>query len=466
MIGIPLSGPVLDQIDLSGSDIEQANFSCSSLRDANLSGCLIRNARFQNADLEGADLSKCDLRGADFQRANLKGANFSGAILDGANLRREDLSGSFFSESSLVGCDFSHSLMRNCKVNDSVFDRASFYRASIDGMEGSGIYGWSCHFFEVNFSLSVIFGSSFRCCHFKEVDFSESSFVRTDFCESFMDEVNFSKVKATSCKFNDVNLRKSKFDESYMTNSSFEGARIASVSFEGAQLKSCDIGGVAFSDQELNPFLQHEMVRTGRPSIDVFSLAKTVSSQAIHPLDLNPRPDLMRFMEKSGIPHVVAMYLLDSIRSLQPSEMVNLMKSTFISFGGPDEWFARKLYDDLQYNGVPVFFFPETASFGEKLYSMMRRVNDYDRIVLICSEKSLNRKGVQYELEKVLEREAREGGDSRLIPISLDSFLFDEWKPDRSELKEEVVNRVVADFSDENKYSEQFYRLLSALKRS
>jgi len=42
-----------------------------------------------------------------------------------------------------------------------------------------------------------------------------------------------------------------------------------------------------------------------------------------------------------------------------------LLQSTFISYGGPDEAFARKLNDALEKRGVITFFFKDDAPPGE-----------------------------------------------------------------------------------------------------
>ena len=63
-----------------------------------------------------------------------------------------------------------------------------------------------------------------------------------------------------------------------------------------------------------------------------------------------------------------------------------------------------------------MFFFAEHAEPGEKLHRTMRKgVNEHDRLILICSMASLDRKGVLNELEEILTREARDGGASYLI---------------------------------------------------
>ena len=143
------------------------------------------------------------------------------------------------------------------------------------------------------------------------------------------------------------------------------------------------------------------------------------------------------------------------------------LASVFISYGGPDDAFARKLYHALKGKGVEVFFFPESAMPGEKLHrTMSQAVYDYDRVLLICSRSSLVRPGVLNELEQVLSREAREGGAELLMPVLLDDFALAEWVPERADLARQVRDRVAADFrnaSIDSEFVKQLDRVLIAL---
>jgi DNA-binding NarL/FixJ family response regulator len=144
--------------------------------------------------------------------------------------------------------------------------------------------------------------------------------------------------------------------------------------------------------------------------------------------------------------------------------------SVFISYGGPDEDFAASLYYELNKRGVNVSFFKEHATGGQKLHRLMREnININDRVVLICSKSSLNRPGVLNELEEALAREAREGGASILIPISIDNYLFRGWLPKPPELAKAIRDRVVVDFkgamNDRRIFKKATSRLLKALER-
>lgn len=127
----------------------------------------------------------------------------------------------------------------------------------------------------------------------------------------------------------------------------------------------------------------------------------------------------------------------------------NLFLSALISYGGPDEAAATALDKFLRSRGVTTWFFPNDSIPGDKLHRVMSTVvGSYDRTILLCSKASLNRPGVQNELERVLEREAREGGASLLIPVSIDRYVFNEWNPKDRDRAEQLRTRVIMTFPE------------------
>ncbi len=119
-------------------------------------------------------------------------------------------------------------------------------------------------------------------------------------------------------------------------------------------------------------------------------------------------------------------------------------KTLFISYGGPDEPIVREINSALVRKGVKTWFFPNDAVPGQKLHRVMHdEVNNHDHVLLICSKHSLSRAGVLNELERVLEREAREGGSGILIPVTLDDFVYCDWKPPRPDIASQVRSRVI-----------------------
>lgn len=147
-----------------------------------------------------------------------------------------------------------------------------------------------------------------------------------------------------------------------------------------------------------------------------------------------------------------------------------MLQSIFISYGGPDTDFAQKLNDALLKNGVTTFFFAKDAIPGRKLHRLMREgVNQHDRVILVCSQASLDRPGVLNEVTETLQREARDGGKEYLIPITLDDYVFTGWKPEDAGLAQAIRDRVVANFQGANadpaKFNDGVLRLIAALKK-
>jgi hypothetical protein len=147
---------------------------------------------------------------------------------------------------------------------------------------------------------------------------------------------------------------------------------------------------------------------------------------------------------------------------------VEMHKTVFISYGGPDEDTASKINEFLKSRGITTWFFPNDATPGDKLHRVMHGgVNRYDRVLLLCSESSLSRPGVMNELERVVEREAKEGGSDILVPVALDDYVFTRWRPLRSDLADHVKSRVISTIRipSAKLFEEDMAKVLKALKK-
>lgn len=146
-------------------------------------------------------------------------------------------------------------------------------------------------------------------------------------------------------------------------------------------------------------------------------------------------------------------------------------QSVFISYGGPDEAVVTEINSFLAGRGVETWFFPMNKLPGQKLHRMMHEgVNTHDRVLLVCSKTSLSRPGVLNEIERVLEREAGEGGSDVLIPLAIDDYLFSsEFKPKRPDIADQIKSRVAAVLPapevDRVGFEAELTRVLTALKR-
>ena len=162
--------------------------------------------------------------------------------------------------------------------------------------------------------------------------------------------------------------------------------------------------------------------------------------------------------------------ILKELASEHKHKVEQMHDSLFISFGGPDQQIASAINSFLQRRRVKTWFFPQDALPGQKLHRVMSEgVNSYDRVLLICSSASLTRSGVLNEIERVLEREAREGGSEILIPITIDDYVFTTWNPSRTDVADQVRSRVISTFPttdpEEIAFQEAGNKLIAALRR-
>jgi hypothetical protein len=191
-----------------------------------------------------------------------------------------------------------------------------------------------------------------------------------------------------------------------------------------------------------------------------------------HEIDTNQMtyaPRVILYTNKScvAIEHVIDIFssanaLIDVV---DESEM---HKTLFISYGGPDEEIVSKINKRIKAKGVKTWFFPDDALPGEKLHRMMHDgVNKHDRVLLVCSKTALIRPGVLNEIERVLEREAKEGGADILIPIALDDFVYGDWAPERKDIAGHVRARVITKISGDHNdlLEEQIGKVVSALQK-
>jgi hypothetical protein len=265
----------------------------------------------------------------------------------------------------------------------------------------------------------------------------------------------------TEANLFDANLFEADLELADLTGADLFGADLTCTRLHQASLGGVNLNSTNLLELDISPLCDaNPPVKHGGPCrVDYTSILLSLRS-----------PNLKDFLQRTGMPEIFVEYMVDCARTLQ-TDVFKMLQSTFISYGGPDEPFARKLYEALHRNGVTTFFFAEHAEPGKKLHRTMHEgVNSHDRMILVCSRASLDRKGVLNELEKVLEREARDGGASYLIPIRLDDYVFTEWKPPNADLADAVRARVVADFEDADKddakFNEGLRRLIAALKKS
>jgi hypothetical protein len=345
-----------------------------------------------------------------FPNANLRSANLSEAVLRGANFISADLRGADFTRGDLRGAN-----LHSADLADANLRSANLHSANLRS---------------ANLSEAILGGAYLRSANLRGANLSDA---------------NLSEAILGGADLRSANLR---------------GANLHSADLRGADFTGAILGPTLFVGVDLSPFCEtrSNLVHQAPSIIDHTSILLSLHA-----------PALKEFLAQAGMPEVFVDYMVDCALSLK-SEVFRMLRSTFISYGSPDEAFARRLYEALHRNGVTTFFFPEHAVPGKKLHRTMRDgVNAYDRVILVCSQASLTRSGVLNEIEEALTREGAESGEPILIPIALDSYVFQGWTPPDPGTAKAIRARVVADFqgadTDPAKFQNALQRLIGALKK-
>jgi len=308
----------------------------------------------------------------------------------------------------LSGADLTKAILSRARLRQSLVDLASLRGASLDGADLPG----------AKLRQAVLIGASF---------------------------VN-------------ANLRRATLSGADLTDADLRMADLSGANFSDASLSKTKLGLTVLADLDLTPFCAADQEHSAVSLVDYRSIGRSLHA-----------PRLKDFLRRTGMPDVFVEYMVDCARSLDPEQVFSLLQSTFISYGGPDEPFARKLSDALERRGVTTFFFKDDAPAGEKLHRVMRKgVNEHDRVILVCSESSLRRPGLLNELEETLAREARDGGRTYLLPVRLDDYVIDAWNPVDPTVAQAVCDRVIADFrghEDPMQFETGISKLIAVLKR-
>jgi hypothetical protein len=148
--------------------------------------------------------------------------------------------------------------------------------------------------------------------------------------------------------------------------------------------------------------------------------------------------------------------------------------SCFISHSGKDEEFAKRLFADLQREGVRCWFAPHHVQSGKKLHEQIdSAIRLHERLLLILSPDSIHSEWVKTEIAKARKREIAEN-KRVLFPVRLNiSFEeLQEWEcfdADRGkDSAREIREYYIPDFTkwkDHDCYLEEFKKLVRDLKK-
>lgn len=336
------------------------------------------------------------------------------------------------------------------------------------------------------------------------VDLTKCEFTGANFSNTNFNKARLHLWSVYDCDFSESNLTDIAAQASYWRNARFRGAHISGdlvlsrmyvADFSGASVQGCGLIDAELRFLRLNrtnfaPYLSSTVINSwtiiasdlsGMPlhptsaqheypsNVDIETLQRTASGLREHSERISA---FDKFFQESGLPDEI-IKVFDSWA--RPSSTITdgtpeeaNFYSCFISYSHSDRTFAKRVHDGLTDHGIHCWLDAHEILPGDDIYDMVDQgINQWDKILLCCSQNSLNSPWVDRELDKALQKEEklwRERGRKVLaiIPLDLDGFLF-EWNSGKSSM---LKSRLAADFKDWQNDSAKFEGQLNKIVRS
>ena len=358
------------------------------------------------------DLSGADLDSKDLQSANLDGSNLSGTRLVSANLAFSTISEACLAWADLGGANLNMVTGTAANLRNARLFEACLFTSRLRG---------------ANLEYSSLEGSNLSYANLEN---------------AILEEAELFDARLFRTRLKNANLKRAKL----------QGAFIYDVEFGTADFTGVELGATTISNSDLSKVVGLEDVVHVSPS--------TIGIDTIY----RSRGNISdRFLRAAGIPETLLVYMHSVTRD--PLEFY----TCFISYSEADDAFSQRLYNDLQQAGVRCWRWKEDAVWGKPLMeSIDEAVTNYDKLIVICSEHSLNSPPVLREIERALQREDVLGRRSEacdvLFPIRLDDYIFNEWTHYR---KADLIHKHIGDFrhwEQGEAYSNSLTRLIRDLK--
>ncbi len=305
-------------------------------------------------------------------------------------------------------------------------------------------------------------GAKLKDANLKSVKLQNADLVGADLWRAYLWRANLSGANLRGAELGhaslmEVNLRGANLMDTNLKGTTFRGAWLPGARLGGATLARTAFALVDLSTAEGLADVKH----VAPSSIGTDSLEMMAASLSGDP---SRQAEVEAFLRGAGIQENLLAWWRAQIG--QPLDLY----SCFISYSHDDRTFARRLHDELQARGIRCWLDEHQILPGDRILERVDvGIRLWDKVLLCCSETSLNSPWVIREIDKALKKEARLWKERAeevlaLIPLNLDGYLF-KWESDRASI---LTDRHAPDFTgweaDNAKFEEQFERVVLALR--
>jgi hypothetical protein len=279
------------------------------------------------------------------------------------------------------------------------------------------------------------------------VNLHGANFIQASLGDARLGGANLSQVNLSDAYLNDADLFSANLWGANLSGVSLISANLTDAELANANCLETQMAFTILSNVDLSEVKNLDSVIHSGPScIGIDTIYKSRGNI----------PE--KFLRGCGVPKDFITYM----RSLTGKAIE--FYSCFISYSSKDEEFAKRLYADLQNEGVRCWFAPEDLKIGERFRVRIdESIRMHDKLLLVLSENSVASQWVEDEVEAALEKE-REQNKTVLFPVRLDGAVMEVKDGWPAAVRR---NRHMGDFSEwksHDSYRKAFERLMRDLK--
>ena len=300
---------------------------------------------------------------------------------------------------------------------------------------------------EANLSKAYLFWTTLNSANLFEADLRQA----------YLNRAYLFKADLRGTNLRDANLRRARLNGADLSYANLTEANFTRADLSYANLTEADLTEADFTESYF--------LRTTFAWIDLSNVKGLDTVTHRGPSTVNINSVTLPHDEATRLHFLCGVGFSDTMIDYLPS-LLNIptqYHALFLSHSHHDEDFTKRLYNDLQNQGVRCWFVPHDLYPGTPI---VRRIEEaihlYEKLLLILSADVMQSDWVQQEVETVLYKEATTGQEI-LLPIRLDNAILESetlWA-------QHLRHRHISDFTswqDEAAYQQAFSRLLQHLE--
>ena len=317
----------------------------------------------------------------------------------------------------------------------------------------SDAYLSNANLHEANFRGANLFDADLNGADLHTAKLRHTNLIRADLSSADLSDADLSDADLSGSYFLYTNLRYANLRNTNLRNANLFDADLSGADLRGSDFSNANLSGTTlaytvFGNTNLWKAKNLDECKHEGPSIiDQMTLVKS-----------GTLPDV--FLRGCGLSDE----FIEQIPFLFWEKQAFEFYSCFISYSSKDEDFAKRLYADLQTQGVRCWFAPEDMKIGDKIRQRIdESIRVYDKLLLILSKNSILSDWVETEVETAVERE-RQYKQLVLFPIRLDDRVMTTKNAWAASIRR---TRHIGDFTrwkEHDAYQAGFERLLRDLR--